>query len=267
MIKYRSSRLAQKKRKEFLINLFLIIGLLLSVIYLFSELSKIGKINIDEIKVEGNDFIDSKELIKLVEKNLSDYYFFGIFPKSNILIYPRNELKINILNSLSRVKDVDLNLDLPNLLNVKIFEYEPYALWCKDFKDDNCFLIDKNGYIFDEYINSPIFDYIKYYTYLESSESIRQVIIEREKFKEIDSFVKFLEGLNLKPYKLVINRKGKVEIYFDDGKKIIFDNEQNIREVMDNFQALMGMEEFVNEGIPNNLEYIDLRFGNKVFYK
>jgi hypothetical protein len=67
----------------------------------------------------------------------------------------------------------------------------------------------------------------------------------------------------LNPTKLVSEDNKKYELYFNESSKIIFNDEQNIRELMDNFQAVLNIEDFYI----NNIEYIDLRFGNKVFYK
>ena len=57
------------------------------------------------------------------------------------------------------------------------------------------------------------------------------------------------------------------EIYFGSGGKIILSDTQIIREAMENFQAILNMEEFAEKDNIFKVEYFDLRFGNKVFYK
>src|SRR3989339_81333 len=57
------------------------------------------------------------------------------------------------------------------------------------------------------------------------------------------------------------------EICFGSGGKIILSDTQIIREAMENFQAILNMEEFAEKDNIFKVEYFDLRFGNKVFYK
>lgn len=264
MVKYRSSKLVQKKKKEFLFNFFIIIAFILSITYIFSEISKIKGMNIQKVNVVGCNTVDINDLTQLAENSISGNYFFRTFSKGNIFIYPRNEIKNKILNSFSRIRDINLKIKFPNTLEIKIFEYEPYAVWCDKENKNNCFFIDKEGFVFDKKIelSNILFEYHKN---LNTNNPLIETIFifEKEKFKEIDSFIKYLDGLNLNPYKLVVDERDKYEIYFKSDRKIIFDDNQNIRGMMDNFQAIMNMDDFNI----NDIEYIDLRFGNKVFYK
>ncbi|MBU4479974.1 hypothetical protein KKG48_00835, partial [Patescibacteria group bacterium] len=91
-------------------------------------------------------------------------------------------------------------------------------------------------------------------------------VFEKERFKEIDSLVQLVRGLDLEPYKFVAD-DSKNEIYFGDESRIFFDNNQDIHSATDNLQAVLNMKEFEDRSILKNLDYVDLRFGNKIFYK
>jgi len=57
-----------------------------------------------------------------------------------------------------------------------------------------------------------------------------------------------------------------MELYIDDGSKILFARKQRSSEVLDNLKVVLKSETFKNEDA-GNIEYIDLRFGNKVYFK
>lgn len=259
MAKYRSKALAEKRKKNLIINSIFIIAFLISVNYLLSEISKIKKINISEINIKNNITVNTEEIEKIISSDIEGNYFWKFYSKRNILLYPKQNIKENLLTKYSEIKTVDLNLDLPNTLNIFIEEYKPYALWCKT----DCYLIDKTGYLFKKTKDKQ--DFFEYQTSLpsETENTLRSRVFKEKKFDEIDSFVKLIEGSNLNPTKLVSEDNKKYELYFNESSKIIFNDEQNIRELMDNFQAVLNIEDFYI----NNIEYIDLRFGNKVFYK
>ena len=263
MVKFRSTRLIKRKRK--LLRLKLIYSFLIVIfgILFLASVSQLYFLNIKKVAFFGNEIVSNEKLLGIVkEKTMGKYYW--LFSKKNIFIYPKEEIRIQILNEFPRVKNVDFNLGLEEL-NILIEERQPFALWCDvENKSEECFLIDDESYIFAT--SSFENNYFKYYKKLDVNNLLKERVFEVEKFEDIKSFIGFVEGLNLNPYKLIVS-ESQNEIYFGDGSRIIFDNNQDIKEVINNLQSVLNMEEF--EDIKNfkKLEYIDLRFGNKVFYK
>ncbi len=279
MTKYRSSKLAQKRKKQLKIKLTLIFIILISFVFSLSALSKCDFLSINKVEITGNDIVAKEDLREIIDKNLEGNYFW-LFSKNNILISPRHIIKTKITGDFPRIREVNLNLDLPRTLNINITERNPYILWCSGVATTTeCYFADEEGYIFERASGFSENTFFKYYIDLSElkpgdgfiprkpNSPVRQVILGGEEFKEVADFVKFIEGLNLEPYKFVAEKE-KNEIYFGSGKsKIIFDKNQDVKEVMNNLQSVLNMEDF--EDIENfkKLEYIDLRFGNKVFYK
>ena len=260
MVKYRSSKLAQKKKKEFRIKLALVLVIFISFVFTLSALSKCDLLNIKKIKVVGNNIVKENQIKETVSATLDNDYF-KLFSKRNFLIYPRQTIKEGVVEKFKRIKSVDLSLKLPDVLYVSVVERVPYVLWCADASSTKCYVADSEGYIFAEGVDN-VFAY-----HTNSSRSVGQNIFSADRFKGIDSFVQFLVGLGLEPYKFV-ETGGKYEIYFGSREsKIIFNEEQGVKEVMENLQSVLNMEEFTDIEDFKKLEYIDLRFGNKVFYK
>jgi len=194
-------------------------------------------------------------------KELKGNYFWKFLPKRNIFFYPQNNIRKDLLKQYPKIKEINFNLNDINSLDINIKERKPFVLWCQTSEEilNNCFVADEKGFIFDKSDGEKLF---RYYSTLEGKEIIRKNIFTPERFKEINSFVKFLEGNKLKPYKFV-QEGDSFQIYFLKDKRIIFDKSQSVRTVMDNLQSVMNMKDFNLRDV----SYVDLRFGNKVFYK
>lgn len=261
MTKYRSPQLAQKKKKEFWIKTGLIAYLIIVAFLCLSSLFKLHFINIKEIYVKGDETIDISLINNVIKEELTGNYFWKFFPKRNILIYPKKTIETKLMENHSQIKEINFDLNKLTFLNIDIKERQPFSLWCDVIEDkEECLLMDDESYIFEGVSEEGLF---KYYVKIKEEDPLRQSVFSLEKFKEINSFLDFMRGLDLKPYKLTTNGLKGYEIYFDDGGKIIFSEDQEVRVVMENLQSVINLED-VNL---SEIDYIDLRFGNKVFYK
>ena len=88
--------------------------------------------------------------------------------------------------------------------------------------------------------------------------------------------MKSIKDANLNPVSFLAGENGDYEIHLSDnsknygfyGGKIIFNNNDNLGEIFDNLMTILNERTLVKELNDNvQLDYIDLRFGKKVFYK
>lgn len=292
MVKYRSTKLRQRRKKEFWLKLSLIIIVLLCLVFSVSKIFGIERINITQFKISGNEVVSSESVQDEVTEIMSGNYL-KLFSKSNFLIYPKQDIEETLLTIFPRFNEVDLNVDNFNILKIDVVERNPYVLFCEKGLFENekissinviseetdesiaeetvklkerCLFVDNTGFVFDKAPNFPKEIFFKYYVGMAGEESLGKFAFEGEKFKELDSFIQFLNGLGLSPYKLEIEKEN-YEIYFAENSRLIFEIDQDIKEVTTNLQSVLNMEDFEEEGSLWNIEYIDLRFGNKVFYK
>ncbi len=266
MSKYRSSRFAHKKRKRFLIVTGLGFVILVSFVFALSALSGCDFMKIKNVNILGVQEIKENDLKEIVWKDLDTKYLW-LFSKDNIFIYPRKKIIGDVLKDFPKIRSASVDLDFPDSVNLKIDERMPYALWCGDATSTDCYFVDEEGYIFgtaDDYSNDKFF---RYYKNLGADIFIRQSIFDLKKFEDLDSFVVFLTGLEISPYKMVYKDDRNCEIYFGEGTKIIFDSTMDMKDIINNFQSILNMDEFSDVENLKKLEYVDLRFGNKIFYK
>lgn len=279
-----SPRLSElkKRRRRAVLNKILIsflgfFAILASLIYISNRPS----LNISEINIVGNKVLDVQTLKNTVQKQLTGKYLW-FFSKTNILLYPESKIKSELKNKFKRIQDVNLSVKDNQVLMVSLNEREAKYTWCGQIVDfaanqDKCYFLDQNGYIFDE---APYFSgevYFKFYGMvgLDDSGTPLGSYFSKENFTKLILFKDTLINMGLKPFMLSTMDNGDVELYLSTQTtkstypKIIFNINADLQNVAENLQAALTTEplqsKFKNKY--SSLEYIDLRFGNKVYDK
>lgn len=270
-------RKRRQKRIKALIIYFLIF---VAIVAGLSFLSKEKHIVVDNVVVTGTHIIDQEEVIREIRKNLSGKYLF-LFSKSNSFIFPEKAIYNNLLLKFPRIEKLSLKRDSLKTIQADIIERTGSFLYCgdkvpEDKKEigENCYFINNDGYIFDE---APYFSgdvYFKYYIPLskEMENPLGNNITDEEHFYRITRFIDGINSLGLKPVYIVIEKDGTDYLYLESNGTnpvIQFKDNDNLTIILDNLLVAMQKKEFADEikSKYNTLQYIDLRFKNKVLYK
>lgn len=238
-------------------------------------------LQINGIAVEGTKRIAKDAVLKKTEAEISENYYW-FFPKKNILLYPKDKIKEDILLSFPSVASIVLSVSGKHELVVSLTEREPVALWCGREKpaqgiiaNSDCFYVDKNGYIFGV---SPNFSGDAYFTLyggetIKKGKNIGQSMTTPEIFQKILLLRDFLSGFHIVVNTLYFTENGYAEFLSADGFAIKWNTDQNIDALKGNMQAVFRSPNWkdsifsVDSEDVKPLEYLDFRFGNKVFYK
>lgn len=268
--------LKQKRRRnvqnKILIFLFLFLVLMIGLAFI----SRIDKLNIKEIKISGNKIIDTELIHKVIEDNLNGHYLY-FFPKSNFLLFPKSKIIKDLTEKYKRLKDILFNLENAQILAVSLGEREGKYIWCGEnlneetikIEDNLCFFMDNSGYVFD---TAPYFSgsvYFKFYGSLVDNN------FSKESWNKLISFKEMLVNIKFKPVALYIKSDGDTEIYLannvslSQSPKIVFKSDFILDKTSQNLQAAISTDPLMSnlKNKPSSLLYIDLRFGNKVYYK
>ncbi|MFA6325132.1 MAG: hypothetical protein WCX46_02805 [Candidatus Paceibacterota bacterium] len=277
-----------KKRKRKVLKNKIIFSLICFVIIFIGLifLSRWDKINIENIEISGNEVIETEAIELIVKKNITGYYLW-LFPKTNFLLYPQNKIEKELSEIFKRFDTIKVNDKSIKTLEISVSEREGKYLWCGDkvpylTSDTNsfkCYFMDKDGYIFDE---APYFSGDVYFKFYGGDNNLN---IEnpsgsyflKDYFKDIIVFKDNLEKLNFKPKSFFKSLdegsedEGFISLFSDPayGAHISFKLDSNYEKITENFQAAISTEPLQSE-LKNkfsSLLYIDLRFGNKVYYK
>ena len=281
--------LKRRRRKALLARLGLLLGAFAVLAVAGACFSRLDGLNIKEVKVEGNKVLDESALRETVEDELYGKYAF-LFPKTNVLIYPEKKIKEVLAKKFPRLATVELDAKDRHNLFVKVSEREAKYMWCGDNisesadvevirSEEKCFFMDKEGYIFDE---APYFSgevYFKFYGEPNGGSSEEKVsplgsFFLPENFAKLESFKDTLIGMGLKPVIMNVRGGKDVDIYLARsgqkmGPKIMIRSDADPKNTAENLQAALTTDPLMS-GFKNrysSLEYIDIRFGNKVYFK
>ena len=238
---------------------------------------------IDKIEVLGNEVVNQKDILRIVQSELAGKYAW-LFHKDNIFIYPQNNIKEKLLVLDKRIRDVNVYRDSLTAIAVEISERKPAYMWCELVKErpdlesaegaggspasgsnqKKCFFLDKTGYIFAEapqFSGSVFFTFYGYRKYADAP--LGNFLFEERDFERLIAFKEKIKKLGFEPAGLVEKEEGDFDLILEDESKIMFNQKQNLADVLENFDSSI---DTIKAG-KKDLEYIDLRFGNKVFYK
>ena len=273
----RKARLGNRRRKirtiKFGIAVIVIVFVAVGVVWL----SRIDEVNIKTVSIIGNRSVTKVQLEAVVEEQLRGTYGF-LFPRSNILLFPRSSITAGVLNSFDRIFDAEIVVEDSQTIKLIVRERQPFALYCGDtFIDTHeilgeCYFLDEKGFVFAK---APDFTgniFFKYFgtPEMDSEETSREPLgleyMPPEKFRSVTAFLGSFEELELEPTSFT--RLGGVDfkIRFKDGSYILFGGKQTLASVLDNLQSVFESEVF-RQRDNVQLDYVDMRFGNKVYYK
>ncbi len=272
----RLNELKKRRRRDLQIKILLIVVSLASLFSLLVYVSRIEKLNIREVKISGNKVIETETINELVNNNLKGYYLYFI-PKSNFLLYPKNKIKNELLEKFKRISSISFDLSQAKTLALGIVEREGKYVWCGENlpdintkpEDHECSFVDSTGYIFD---SAPYFSgdvYFKFFGTLSGS------YFTPEFFQKFVAFKESLVDMSVRPSALLVKEDGDVDFYLSGFKllpelgvirlKKDFDLEKTVANLQASIITDPLKSDFKNKY--SSMQYIDLRFGNKVYFK
>jgi len=257
----------RKKTKEKSKHLILPTSILILLLILTGVLawqSSNQKIRINKVTIDGSSTMDGERIIEFAEEELSGKYFW-LFNKDNVFIYPKKKLKNNILEQYKRILDIEIYSDSLTSLTLNIFERKPEYMYCGENISDEieqCYFLDNTGYIFSKapYFSGNVF--FEFYGHVEGGP-IGEHFLEENNFKKTILLKDGIEDIGITVIMFEIGKDNDYVFHIKNGGKIFFNKNQEYGTVLDNLDSAL-------EGIlslDKKIEYIDLRFGNKVFYK
>ncbi len=219
----------------------------------------------------------SNEIANKVNEIISDNYLY-LFPKSNIWLYPKSDIKKELLNSFNTIDNLSISANGLSGLDIKINEREPIALACDGFTNESenhdCYFIDKNGLVYSKTANFSDGTFFKYYLSTNSISDLigKNLIDNQEKFIEINNFIESIKKSGIKLTGLLFGDDGQYEMYarnYDESDMVIYFNDRiSLDKIASNLIAFIEDSRVKKNGNNGkmNFESINLRFGNNIYY-
>jgi cell division septal protein FtsQ len=224
--------------------------------------TRLPSLTISDIQVEGGETISHDEVKEVVEGVLAGTYL-KLIPYRFSFFYPKDKLIANVA-SIPRVQDVVIYRD-SKTLRVDFTEYAPFALWCSEYDGTpKCYFLDEKGYAFapgPALRGGTLVRHIR-----EGDESLeKKQAFETSDFRELHEFLeKLTDELKLRVTDVFYTKDGDIRLSVNGGGRFMIRAGEPYAKIFENLTLILASEAFKHLE-PGNFQYIDLRFGNKIF--
>jgi len=269
---------SRKLRRKRLILKAIVVGVIFAAIFAgVVAFFRIPYLQVEKIDISGNNLINSDDLIKKIKTNLEGKYF-GLFPKANIFLIPKDKILAELPEEFKRIKKISLDKKYFGAIAVKLEERSNAVLFCE--KED-CAYVDENGFVFEKapYFSGAVFLKLIEQRNSDSGENAKTIdeylgtnLIAENEFKKILEFADLarMDSTRLAAKtgggvsEVVLKKENIYEFYMNEGWKIILNDKNEPQNAYLNL--ITALDSNIKDKRPK-LDYIDLRLGNKIYFK
>lgn len=253
--KLRNQRKKRKKILFFSAIFFILLVISILIILFFTPYFRIQKINIS-----GLNTIKENSIREIIDQELSRG---RLIKHNNIFVFNANSVKKAISKAY-----------LLEWINIKKQTYPPKIDIQLEEKvsaltyltDENCFNIDIQGLIVEK-CNELSVGFIQIRDQSGAVKNIGDQVLGKENINyiiELDEQLKS-QGIGIRTFKIPDETSSDLRVLTQKGYEIYFNRNLSINEQLVRFNMLV-KNEIKPENL-NKISYVDLRFGEKIFYK
>jgi cell division septal protein FtsQ len=256
-----------KKRKPinfarlFFYCTFLIFLISVPYLFFFSPFMRIV-----HVEITGNENISEEEILEKINSELSGNFLFFLEKRNFFVLSPRKMEQL-VLSEFRQIRSVEAEKKFPSEIRVKIFERTPSLVLCAD----KCFILDEQG---EAYREKDISDGTEESNLFHLEDLSRKEILLGE--KNLDSqYVDYLTTLKVKVDDEIVLTQNEIQtpslvskdirVMTHEGWRIFFNQNIDIEKELEMLKAVLKNK--IGEKQRVDLEYVDLRIDNKVYYK
>lgn len=249
----------------------LLLFLVVCVIIVRLPFFQIREVKVTEIPTEigalGTEQ-DSRDIQTKIDDLLSGNRVL-VIPKRFIFSTGGRAIEKHILAALPRFAAIAVAKQFPHGISVSYTKRIFFALLCNDAAKSeihSCGYIDRTGFVYEDAPEASGSLIVKIKSDLPTVKVGTQAIDEPT-VKQMGLFgdgMKKIAGLRLTTYALSSQAPDELRMHVAEGFTVIVKKDGNPEAVLQILRTVLDQEIKTNK---SNLDYIDLRLGNKVFYK
>lgn len=224
--------------------------------------TRVPNLTIDTVTVVGGVTVD-RELVRKQAAAALEGSYFKLVPKTFAWLYPQDEIASQI-STIERVREVHVERISGTEVAVAFDEYVPYALWCEARGSTGCLFIDRNGYAFGKAPPLTGGSFVRYVDLAHEPE-LRAQAFPRDTVRATELFIESLEReLGFFVTHVELDSAGDAFYTLAGGGELKATVTGDQQMTVENLATILQSDAFSHLA-PGNFQYIDLRFGNKVF--
>ncbi|HEX8974556.1 MAG TPA: FtsQ-type POTRA domain-containing protein [Patescibacteria group bacterium] len=222
---------------------------------------------ITNIAVQGTSDLDPQMLRSTIESSQQGK-FLNLIPKNNFLLIRTGPLENMLKDDFKKIRSVSVSKKFPDTLQISIEERQALMVWCSS---DQCYLIDESGKAYmPADFNSPQIvqnNLVKIADNSNTTVSVDDDVLDDAHIQYVLKIKDALRGLgfNAAEYYMPSRVAGEIDVKTDQGIGIYFSSDFPLDSAINAFALVLKKQ--ISNDQKNNLEYVDLRSENRVFYK
>ena len=255
-----------RRRRARIIALSLVLSLIVALSFVASYLSYLPQYSVLSVSVEGAQNVSANAVKNYAESIIYDGSHH-LLSRANIFLYPKALIEKDIPLQFPRVQSAVVSSPslLADAVTVAITERLPFALWCGG---EGCFDMDKTGFIFST--ASAAASSSNEYVFSGGVATSSQAAPIGQTFApgHAQGLVVFLQLLGqggLTPKGASVQSDEDFTVPLGEGFSVYASFGQDPGTLVSNLQLVLSSQAL--QGQEQDLEYVDLRFGDKVYYK
>jgi hypothetical protein len=264
-------------RRSFIVRIGFV-GMLVFIIIVSTIITVLhnSEYQFQNIKTEGTTTFASSDVMLFTESYFQGKYLNAI-PRSSTLLFSKERFSEELKKKFPIIEFAYITFPEPTELNIVIKEKTPVVVWC--FTNTDCGFVDDKGIL---YGHSPKFSDGVYPVFQSQSDNsiekkMGTVVVDPAIMYRFAELFKRLQSDDIELSKVMFYEDGDIGfsidklfgLYTRDDARLLGtfgqDDDLFVRDMLTG----LGNETFKKQfnGNPKDLEYIDMRFPGKIFYK
>jgi len=237
---------------------FSVVAIIITAVWYFTRL---GSLTLSNVTVEGGITIDKVNVEAITKQQLEGSYL-KLIPRRFAYVYPEEEI-VQKVSEVERIKDVAVERISGTELRITFDEYLPDTLWCNLGDEAKCLFLDETGFAFAPAPELSGESVVRYFA-SERETELRAQPFTVEDYKTSKDFTDYLSAIGWFVTKIEINSTHDVFYTLAQGGEIKATLTEPALKPFSNLETILRSEEFAHLK-PGNFQYLDLRFGTRVF--
>ncbi len=226
-------------------------------------LSRTDRLVIRDIDVSGANSVSSERVEEHAEAVIDDGAFH-LFSRRNIFLYPRSSIEEALASEFPRIDSVSVSRRglLAQAVRITVEERDPFALWCDEA---GCYLMDSNGFVFASSQGEETQLAVKFSGGLSrDADAVGQSFLPNA-FSSVQDLIARLPAAGCTPATFTVEDAQDYTVGCLEGYAMKSAFASDAETVARNLKLSLSSDAL--SGDVSELEYVDLRFGNRVYYK
>lgn len=226
------------------------------------------EVTIASVEVEGGTTVSHDAVKSKVEGVLSGSYAL-LIPRRFSYIFPHDEI-VEAVNSIPRVHGATVLRSSRNEITIAFDEYVPYALWCDAAPvastTPSCIFVNEDGLAYADAPNLSGETLVRFV--VEGRVPERGVsVYDRDALRRYRALSEAIsEKHNHRLRAITETKDSDLILHLNNDVDVLIEKTAHIEDVFTKIESVFQSDEFKDKPL-ELFEYIDLRFGNKVYAK